>query len=116
VGDTKEIELFSPGQLELVCFLKKGENYINGKELIERAKQLEANLGRRQAKHLMEREKEILKKEWWHYDIVFTGTIWVDRRGRHRVLYLYCQGQHWYSDFRQLNGNFFEYRLPRPRK
>lgn len=93
-------------KLELVPFLKEGEEYIKGEELVRRAREeLNANLGQRQVEHLLERQEEI-PEEWREYYLVFTGTIWCDRGGPRYVPCLYWYGGRWYLYFRWLDRGF----------
>lgn len=102
--------------LELVPFLKAGEDSIGGEEMVRRARgELRANLGQRYAEYLLEHQQEI-PKEFRKYYIVFTGTIWCHPPGRPRVAYLHWNGEQWVLDFRWLElGCDSDDRLPRPR-
>jgi len=110
---------FSPCQLELVSFLKEGEWIIKGKELVKRAKTLNACLGEGQARHLCEHQKEIPKK-WRQYDLIFPGTIWRDRYGNCFMICLFWAGRYgrrWIPFLNSLDSDFGPFgRLLRPRQ
>jgi len=89
----------SAGNLELVPFLKEGERYIEGEELVRRARgELRANLGQRHAEYLLEHQEEI-PEEFRKYYLAFPGTVWRDRDGVRYVACLYWRGRRWYPDF-----------------
>ena len=94
--DTGEASVFSPDQLKLVSLRKEGESDIGGEELLRRAKRKGANLGQRQAEHLLERQKGI-PKEWQDYHLFFLGTVWICRNhfGRRCVPFLFWPGYCW---------------------
>ena len=110
-------KISSIGDLELVTFLKKGENSINGKEIVRRARvELDANYGQEDAEWLLEHQNEI-PVEFREYYIVFTGTIWQHAVGHRNVLYLHWSGRHWYLYFLWLDDGWYsDARLVRPRK
>ena len=49
-------------ELEVVSFLRPGEEFISGEEMVVRAKELGANLSRRHAEYLLEHHDEIPKE------------------------------------------------------
>lgn len=61
--------------LEIVSFLKKVESSVSGESMRERAKELGANFGQRQAEYLLDHQAEIPAK-WRDYYLVFPGTLW----------------------------------------
>lgn len=74
--------------LKLVPILKKGENSINGEEMVRRARaELNANFGQEDAEWLLEHQNEI-PKEWRNYYLAFPGTVWQVSGGNRRVPYL----------------------------
>lgn len=101
--------------LDLVAFLEEGEGSVGGEEMVRRARQLQANGGQRQAKHLLAHQAGI-PEEFRNYALVFTQTIWRYRGGDRYVPYLCWHGGRWDLYVRWL-GNFFNrrYRLLRPR-
>lgn len=105
-----------PHQLELAPFLLKGESYIKGEELVERAKKMQANLGQRQAEYLLDHQDKI-PEEWRQYYLVFPGTTWRGRGGFRSVPYLRWDGERWCLGFAWL-GSVFDSgdRLLRPRE
>ena len=116
VEDVEGTQFLSPHQLELVPFLFKGENYIKGEELVERAKKMQANLGQRQAEYLLDHRYEI-PEEWRQYYIVFPGTFWRDHYGYRNFPYLYWDGERWDLNFDWIVFVFISpVRLLRPRE
>lgn len=105
--------------LELVPFLKEGDNRISGKEMVRRSREeLNANLGQRHAEFLLEHREEI-PKEFRDYFLCFSGTIWRDCSGRRCVPYLYWRisKQWWGLGFGWLVDGFSVHcRLLRPRR
>jgi hypothetical protein len=111
---------FSPidiSKLELIPFLKAGENYINGEEMVRRAStEFKINLGQRHAEYLLKHQDEI-PKEFREFYPVFTGTIWRSPFGDRSVAYLYWLGERWCLSFDWLdNGWNSSDRLPRLRE
>ena len=106
-----------PAELELVSFLKPGESFINGDEMVRRARtELRANLGQRHAEYLMEHQKEI-PVEFREYYLVFTGTVWCRSGGNRRVACLRWGGPRWVLHFHWLENDWGSYgRLVRPRE
>ena len=100
-----------------ISFLKKGENYINGEEMVRRARtELDANYGQEDAEWLLEHQDQI-PTEFRKFYLVFPGTIWRGSRGRRSVPYLYWDGDRWVLDFGWLGFGWDSlYRLVRPRK
>jgi len=110
----KETQLFSPNQLECVSFLEEGESFVTYEELVKRAEKIRADLGQRQAEHLLEHQEEI-PKEWQQYCLVFLGTVWIEKSGSRHCSYLYFDG-HWSLGFAWLSNDFYPaMRLLRPR-
>ena len=102
--------------LELNEFLKKGEDPIDGKELIKRGKKLGRMAGQSCAEKLLTCQGDI-PVEWRKFSLVFLGTI---RRLPDRsdlcVAYLYWDDdtQKWYLGFLWLGDLFgVHYRLVR---
>jgi hypothetical protein len=108
---------FDISKMELVSFLKNGENYINGEEMVRRGRtELKVNLGQRHAEYLLEHQNEI-PKEFRKFYPVFTGTIWRCPDGNRRVACLYWDGRQWVLSFRWLGDDWRSYaRLPRLRE
>lgn len=116
VEDVSEAQLLLVNQLELASFLLKGESYIQGEELVERAKKMQANLGQRQAEYLLDHQNEI-PEEWRQYYLVFPGTIWRAHYGLRRVPCLGWLGERWFLGFHWLGRRFGSNdRLLRPRE
>lgn len=103
--------------LEAVSFLREGESWIGGDELVRRDRQeLHCNGGQLFAEWL-EKHQEQIPKELREYVLVFTKTIWRDSYGGRRVAYLDWYGGRWYLFFRYLGLSFHGGdRLVRPRE
>ena len=81
--------------LDIMEFLKSNESYVNGEVMKQRAKELNAHLGQKHAKYLLEHQ-ELISKDWQgKYYLVFPGTVWRDRGGSRVVPYLYWRGGEW---------------------
>ena len=103
--------------LELVPFLKEGENSVNGEEMVLRARgDLDANFGQHDAEWVYAHQHEI-SPEFREYYLVFPGTVWWRSGGFRRVPYLYWDGKRWLLFFGWLDGDWDSFaRLVRPRK
>src|SRR3990167_11517578 len=77
--------------LELVEFLKDGEDKIKGEEMRKRAKELNANLGQSHAEYLME-HFELLPDKAKNYRLIFSGTVWQVGGGYRSIPYLSWSG------------------------
>ena len=89
----------SVSDLELVGFLKSGEEYIDGEELIRRARQeLNADLGQEDAEWLLAHQDQI-PKEWRGYFLTFPGTVWQGSRGHRYIPDLYWSDGRWFLHF-----------------
>ena len=103
--------------LELLPFLKDGENSVNGEEMVLRARgDLNANFGQHDAEWVYAHQHEI-SPEFRKYCLVFPGSVW-GGSGRNRcVPYLYWDGERWVLRFSWLGYGFGSSdRLVRPRK
>lgn len=101
-------------KLEIVSFLREGESYVSGQVMVNRAKELGADLGECHAKGLLKKQDQISEeqqKEWQRYYLVFPGTVW-----RHPLphvyggLYLPCltsSDRQWFLFFRWLKNDWF---------
>lgn len=102
--------------LELVKFLKPGENWVKGTVMAERSKELGANLGQKHAEALLENQ-HLIPEKWRKYYLVFPGSVWQRRDGDRTVSYLHWSGEQWCLDFYWLDDDFYsDYRVLRPRK
>lgn len=88
-------EFLSVEQLELVPVLRNEEEYLGGKKLIARAKEMGAILGQKQAEYLLKHQEEI-PPEWGKYYLAFPGTVWSDRYGARFIPCLCRYGYAWY--------------------
>jgi hypothetical protein len=96
------------GELELVPFLKKGEEYVHGETLRSRAAQLKADqLGQRHAEALCGLNGPVpqLPAKWEEeqYILVFLGTWWEDNEHERKVVYLSGYNGVWQTSFVKLN-------------
>ena len=94
----KDVPKTVTGVIEVVSFLKEGEDYIDGKTLQTRAKELNAALGLADAEWLLEHQ-ETIPKEAREFYLVFTGTIFRDPIGNLVVAYLCWNGDRWVLRF-----------------
>ena len=101
---------------ELVSFLKNGEVFINGEEMLRRARvEFDANCGQEDAEYLLKHEAKI-PEEFSLYYPVFPGTVWQDS-GHSLVPYLLWDGERWILSFGWLWGVWSSRaRLVRPLK
>lgn len=103
--------------LELVLFLKQGENSVGGEEMVRRARfELDANYGQEDAEWLLKHQEEI-PAEFRKFYITFVATVWQDSYGIRHVPCLYWYGKRWILYFHWLvSEGFSNDRLLRPRK
>src|SRR3989344_4584206 len=87
VENVTEAMEFKIKDLELVSFLRGGESYINGEEMVRRAKELKINFGQQQAEYLLANQDQIPKEFRKHY-LPFPGTVWQGPNGNRFVPYL----------------------------
>lgn len=92
--------------LELVEFLKEGETFIKGEELVKRAKEKHILLGQRHAEALLKNQGAI-PREWRKYYLVFPGSVLQGPDGLRCVPYLYCVGSRWCLVFHWLGYDFY---------
>lgn len=99
--------------LEDFAFLKEGENYVVGEEMLKREKQAGDRLGLRTAKALLRRQ-DLIPVEWRGKKIlVFTGAVARSRGGNRYVAYLGWDGDRWFLDWSWLDGFFSDCRSVR---
>ena len=116
VEDVSEPAKIVIANMETVSFLIGSEPSISGKLMRQRAVDLGANLGQRQAEFLLEHQEEI-PKEFQKFYLVFPGTVWRGARGLFFVPCLGWIGGRWILDFLWLEGGWGgSGRLLRPRK
>ena len=80
---------------EFVEFLKPGEQYITGEEMIKRAKEKSALPGKSHADWLLQNQLLIPTEQRKHY-LVFPGTRLKDSEDNLCVPGLYWSGNEWY--------------------
>jgi hypothetical protein len=102
----KKDVLLTEGELELTPFLKDGENYVGGAEMVKRAKKLGGLTGLAHAKHLLDHQGEI-PVEWRNFYLVFAGCECEDSGGLSRVPFLCFLVGQWHLDFYWLDDYFF---------
>ncbi|MBI2627098.1 MAG: hypothetical protein HYW77_02530 [Parcubacteria group bacterium] len=100
-----------------ISFLKEGETYVNGEEMVLRARrEFNANYGQEDAEWLLENQSKI-SKELRKYYLVFPGTIWQGSDGRWYVPYLHWRVGGWVLRFYRLGRAWHSRdRLVVPRK
>lgn len=100
-----------------ILFLTDGESYINGEEMVRRARvELSANSSQEDAEWLLEHQDKI-PVELRKYHLVFTGTIWRGSLGSRYVVCLFWYGDQWVLRFLRLGVDWLSYnRLVSPRK
>lgn len=107
--------------IDVVSFLNGNENYINGEEMVRRARmELDANYGQEDAEWLFENLGAGIPFELRKFYLVFPGTVWQDTGGGRLVPCLRWgdgQGQ-WIFGFLRLDDVFWlsSGRLIIPRK
>ncbi len=90
---------FQVKDLEFISFLEKGEEYVKGEVLRQRAVKLKANLGLCDGKYLLEHQDEIPAKLRGKKYIVLSGTLLRDSGGGLHVPYLRWHGGRWVLSF-----------------
>lgn len=85
---------------ELVPFLKKGEGYVKGEVLVERAKEVGANLGEEDRQFMLEHQIEIPWELRGKCHLVF--TIWCDTEGYWKVASLGWDVDRWHKSWNWL--------------
>lgn len=94
--------------LEIVEFLRPGESSVNGKEMKQRAKRLNAHLGQHHAEYLLDHQG-LIPKEWrGKYCLAFPGTVWLlgVGGGRCDIPFLGWNGKEWCLSFGSLEGDW----------
>ena len=116
IGNTQR-HIASVRDLEVVPFLKKGEDYISGEEMLRRARvELDANYDEEDAEYVLEHQYEI-PEEFRPYYLIFPGTGWLDLQGIHNVPALYWNDERWNLGFFWLTSGWRSLgRFVRPRK
>ncbi len=89
---------FSIKDLQLVPFLRGGESYINGEEMVRRAIKMKCNLGQQHAEYLLANQDQIPTEFRKHY-LVFPGTVWQFQDGYRSVPCLRWRGDRWFLNF-----------------
>lgn len=101
-GPPRSVE---PFDLHFSTFLKEGESYVNGEEMLLRSISSVPNhgplAGQHQAEQLLEQQDKIPADLRGKY-IVFLATKWRDQHGIRYVPYLCWNGYRWKLDFNWL--------------
>lgn len=105
VEDVPPSTTFEVKNLELVPFLGKGEQYVEGGVMKKRATEAQANLGLVDGKKLLDNQAKI-PAEMRDYYLVLPGTVLRDPDGDLRVPYLYWYDGRWQLDFGWLDFNW----------
>ncbi|MFO0702986.1 MAG: hypothetical protein U0514_04005 [Candidatus Andersenbacteria bacterium] len=94
------------GKLKAVSFHKKGEDYVNGEEMVVRGRELHgANLGQKHAEWLLDNQ-HLIPKQFRDKWLVFTRTIWLVPDSDRYVCCLYWGVVGWYLGFRWLRDDW----------
>lgn len=80
--------------LELTKFLKKGETYVKGEIMLERAKERGQMAGQCHAERMLGMVSQI-PASWQDFVLVFPGTVWQDALGLRFVPVLFWCGDAW---------------------
>jgi len=99
---------FQIKDLELVPYLKKDENRVDGETMRKRAVNLQANLGFADGKFLLDHQVEI-PVEFQDYYLLFAGTLLRRRVGGLFIAFLCWNNDHWCLDFRRLDDDWCAY-------
>ena len=91
--------------LELVPFLNDGESSVNGEEMKNRSKNLNAHHGQKLAELLLRNQSQI-PKEWRQFYLAFPSTVWRISSGSRFVPCLRWDGGQWSLDFDWLGGGW----------
>ncbi|RJR31487.1 hypothetical protein C4569_02020 [Candidatus Parcubacteria bacterium] len=93
---------------EIVDFLQKEDKgSVVGHTMVERAKELNANLGEDDAQYLLDHQEEIPEALRGKVVFVFPGWRGPDDPGC--VAYVYWRGDRWVRYWRWLDGDFYGY-------
>lgn len=91
--------------MEFISFLEKGEEYVGGEKMRQRAITLRGNLGLCDAKRVLADQAKLPKNLRGNY-IIFPGTFLRDSDDDPGVPYLRWRGVCWVLDFSWLCGGF----------
>lgn len=97
---------FQVKDLEFISFLEKGEEYVKGDVMRQRAVKLKANLGLYDGKYLLEHQDEIPAKLRGKKYIVLPGTVLRGSYGNLHVPYLRWLGDRWVLSFHWVGDGF----------
>lgn len=96
-------------------FLKDGEIYCDGEDMVKCGRNHGALTGLRHAEAMLRNQERILV-EWQKYCLVFT-EVWRSPYGSRSVWYLYWHGERWYLHCHRLADDFSsDYRRVASRK
>lgn len=96
---------FIPGIMGLLKSNESISGYLQSKVLIQRAEELNANLGQHHAEYLLDHQ-ELIPKEWKGYSLVFPGTVWKNQAYSEFVPCLEYGGGGWYLEFSQTTNEW----------
>jgi len=101
----EDVPLEGTPVLELVKFLKDGEEYVNGKTMLSRAKKLGGLCGQRHAERLLSMVW-LIPEEWQKFYLVFPGTLWRDSSGSRSVTFLHFSADRWILEWLWFKGGW----------
>ncbi len=84
----------SVADFELIPFLKNGESYIRGEEMLRRARGQNVDLSQEDAEWLLDHQHEI-PEEFRTYYLLFLGSVWQIRNRDCFIPYLHWGDGKW---------------------
>lgn len=89
---------------ELVPFLRENERWVKGDTMVERAKELNANLGEEDGQFILKHQTETPVEFRSRFYLVFPA--WHSPSGPRHVACLICDGARSYRNFGGLDGDW----------
>ena len=88
---------------ELISFVKDNQSYIDAGQMIDRARELNANVGQKEAEYFLEHQDEI-PEDWRKWYIVFPEWYTRNYAGDELVGYLCWDSSQWIKCLNWLDG------------
>ena len=89
---------------EILGFLRGDEKSVSGSVMVERAKEMQANLGQKDGQYLLDHQEEI--PEALRGKVVFVFPDWRRPDDPESVAYVTWDGHRWVQDWRWLGRDF----------